>query len=68
MAPTGAGLHLTLSISDPSGKLYAPSRINDLKVTAVSYDNLTVTLEWTAVGSELDSGTGGSRSAELNGL
>ncbi|ELU09242.1 hypothetical protein CAPTEDRAFT_200719 [Capitella teleta] len=41
---------------DPSGKLYPPARISDLKVTWVDRSNFTATLEWTAVGEQASIG------------
>ncbi|ELT99722.1 hypothetical protein CAPTEDRAFT_184940 [Capitella teleta] len=41
---------------DPSGKLYPPARISDLKVTRVDQSNFTATLEWTAVGEQASIG------------
>nr|XP_054752473.1 calcium-activated chloride channel regulator 1-like [Lytechinus pictus] len=42
----------------PIGDELAPSRINDLGVLATSYDESSVTLQWTAVGDDYDQGTG----------
>ncbi|XP_041457892.1 calcium-activated chloride channel regulator 1-like isoform X1 [Lytechinus variegatus] len=41
----------------PIGDELAPSRINDLGVLATSYDESSVTLQWTAVGDDYDQGT-----------
>ena len=38
--------------------VYDPGRITDLQVTSINYTQQTVTLEWTAVGNELDQGQG----------
>ena len=38
--------------------MYPPARILDLKVTKTSRENQTITLEWTAVGDDLDKGKG----------
>lgn len=45
----------------PTGDELAPSRITDLGVIATSYDNASVTLQWTAVGDDYDQGTGDYR-------
>lgn len=37
---------------------YPPNRVTDLKVVAMEVENSAVTIEWTAPGQELDSGTG----------
>ena len=37
---------------------YPPSRVVDLKVVAMEFYNMTVTLQWTAPGDDLDSGKG----------
>ena len=47
-----------LLIVPASGKIYTPGQITDLRVVAASYEDLTVNLTWTAVGSQLDMGTG----------
>lgn len=47
-----------MSLPDPSGKLYPPARISDLKVTRVDQSNFTATLEWTAVGEQASIGQG----------
>jgi len=52
------GLIDVKSIAPPNKDFHAPSRILDLKVTEASYNESRVTLEWTAVGDDLDSGTG----------
>ena len=44
----------------PDKKYYAPAKITDLTVSAASYDDYSVTLKWTATGSELTHGTGRS--------
>ena len=44
----------------PDKKYYAPAKITDLTVSAASYDDYSVTLKWTATGSELNHGTGRS--------
>ncbi|KAF6020746.1 hypothetical protein EB796_020902 [Bugula neritina] len=52
-----AGLIDVKSVAPPNKDFHAPSRILDLEVTEASYDGSRVTLEWTAVGDDLDSGT-----------
>ena len=37
---------------------YPPTKVNDLKVVQMSYDNETVTLQWTAVGDYEEQETG----------
>ena len=44
----------TVSRVDP----YPPGRVVDLKVIAIEVYNMTVTLQWTAPGDDLDSGKG----------
>ena len=43
---------------DPSKDYIAPGRIIDLRVTATSFDEASVTLSWSAPGDDLDSGAG----------
>ncbi|XP_077986234.1 calcium-activated chloride channel regulator 1-like [Glandiceps talaboti] len=43
--------------SDPNDDPFPPARIKDLRVTNTSYDNATVTLQWTATGDDFDAGT-----------
>ena len=38
--------------------VYAPSRVTDLKVTAMKLDVMTMTIQWTAPGDDYDAGTG----------
>jgi len=52
-----AGFIDVQSIAPPNVDRYAPSRVQDLNVTGASYADGTVTLEWTAVGDDLDVGT-----------
>lgn len=37
---------------------YPPCRIHDLVVLQVNYLNATITLQWTAPGSDMDNGAG----------
>ena len=37
---------------------YPPGRVTDLKVVAVQFNKMSVTIEWTAPGEQLDQGTG----------
>ena len=37
---------------------YPPSRVTDLKVVAIQVDQMSVTIEWTAPGGQLDNGIG----------
>lgn len=41
----------------PGNDITAPSKVVDLRVTSSSYDNASVTLEFTAPGDDLDSGS-----------
>ncbi|XP_077986346.1 calcium-activated chloride channel regulator 1-like, partial [Glandiceps talaboti] len=43
--------------SDPNDDPFPPARITDLRVIDTSYDNATVTLQWTATGDDMDKGT-----------
>ncbi|XP_077986939.1 calcium-activated chloride channel regulator 1-like [Glandiceps talaboti] len=43
--------------SDPNDDPFPPARITDQRVTNTSYDNATVTLQWTATGDDMDKGT-----------
>ena len=42
----------------PSGDGYPPGRVVDLSILAMDADKMTVSIQWTAPGDELDSGTG----------
>ena len=55
---SSAGYIDVKSIAPPNTDRYAPSRVQDLDVTGASYNDGTVTLEWTAVGDDLNEGTG----------
>ena len=46
------------SVAPEERDMYPPARILDLKVTRTSRENQTITLEWTAVGDDLDKGKG----------
>ena len=46
------------SVAPPGRDIYPPSRILDLKVTKALYEDSSITLEWTAVGDDLDEGNG----------
>ncbi|XP_077986468.1 calcium-activated chloride channel regulator 1-like [Glandiceps talaboti] len=43
--------------SDPNDDPFPPARITDLRVIDTSYDNATVSLQWTATGDDMDKGT-----------
>ncbi|XP_077986825.1 calcium-activated chloride channel regulator 1-like [Glandiceps talaboti] len=43
--------------SDPNDDPFPPARIMDLRVTNTSYDDITVSLQWTATGDDMDKGT-----------
>ena len=47
-----------MSLFNTGQAVYNPGRVTDLQVTAVNYTRQTVTLEWTAMGNELDQGQG----------
>nr|XP_002731901.1 PREDICTED: calcium-activated chloride channel regulator 4-like [Saccoglossus kowalevskii] len=51
---TGGAIQAPVTVSDDDE--FPPSRITDLRVTETSYDDQTVTLEWTAPGNDLDKG------------
>ena len=55
-----AGFFEVHNQADPSEvpDVFPPSAISDLQLTSVDLDNLTVTLQWTASGDDLDEGTG----------
>lgn len=53
-----AGFIEVKSIAPIDTDRFPPSRVTDLEVTGASYDDSSVTLEWTAVGDNLDKGTG----------
>ncbi|XP_002731426.1 calcium-activated chloride channel regulator 1-like [Saccoglossus kowalevskii] len=60
---SGGGIKVDDSVtyidwSDPSDDPFPPARIMDIRVSGTSYENQTVTLEWTATGDDLDQGTG----------
>ena len=38
--------------------VYPPGRVTDLKLAAMQIDKLAMTIEWTAPGDDLDTGTG----------
>lgn len=42
----------------PLKETFPPSRVTDLKVVAMQVDQMSVTIQWTAPGQELDNGTG----------
>ncbi|XP_006812944.1 calcium-activated chloride channel regulator 4-like [Saccoglossus kowalevskii] len=52
---TGGAIQAPVTVSDDDE--FPPSRIADLRVTGTSYDDQTITLEWTAPGNDLDKGT-----------
>ena len=57
-----AGLVKVVNLT-PNTDLYAlyplpPAEVRDLRVSAMSYDDKTVTLQWTAVGDYVDQETG----------
>ena len=39
---------------------FPPSRVTDLKVVSIQVDQMTLTIEWTAPGDDLDTGTASS--------
>ncbi|XP_077986711.1 calcium-activated chloride channel regulator 1-like [Glandiceps talaboti] len=43
--------------SDPNDDPFPPARITDVRVIDTSYDDATVTLQWTATGDDMDKGT-----------
>lgn len=45
-------------MEQPKRNPYPPSRVTDLKVVAMQVDQMSLTIEWTASGDELDVGTG----------
>ena len=49
----------------PAGDAYPPSRVTDLKVASVQVNQMTLTIEWTAPGDDLDQGTGLYRNSKL---
>lgn len=42
----------------PGSDIFPPGTVIDLRVTASSFENKTVTLMWTAPGDDLDNGAG----------
>ncbi|XP_059351101.1 calcium-activated chloride channel regulator 4-like [Daphnia carinata] len=44
-------------VEQPKVNPYPPSRVTDLKVVAIQVDQMSLTIEWTATGDELDVGT-----------
>jgi len=42
----------------PAGDAYPPSRVTDLKVASLQVNQMTMSIEWTAPGDDLDQGTG----------
>lgn len=44
--------------TNPNSDVFPPSRILDLTIKNSSYEQRTITLEWTAVGDDLDQGQG----------
>ncbi|KAK4015728.1 hypothetical protein OUZ56_030702 [Daphnia magna] len=44
-------------VEQPKRNPYPPSRVTDLKVVAMQVDQMSLTIEWTASGDELDVGT-----------
>ncbi|KAI9550565.1 hypothetical protein GHT06_005067 [Daphnia sinensis] len=44
-------------VEQPKTSPYPPSRVTDLKVAAMQVDQMSLTIEWTATGDELDIGT-----------
>ena len=47
-----------VSSPDVTGDEMPPSRITDLHVTSFDLDNFTAALVWTAVGDDMERGTG----------
>ena len=58
MRTASGGVFKVQGYTPNSTDILPPSRIQDLVYTSFSYDNSTVTLSWTAVGDDLDQGTG----------
>ena len=50
---TQAGLFTATHVTD--GDLFPPSMVNDLVVTYINHGTRLITLQWTAVGDDLDS-------------
>ena len=57
---SSAGFITVKAIAPPQTDFHPPSRITDLEVIEALYDESKITLTWTAVGDDLDSGTGKS--------
>jgi len=55
---SSGGFFNVLSLPAPKQDLFAPSRIIDLRVTAASYEEQLVEIQFTAVGDDLDKGRG----------
>jgi hypothetical protein len=48
-------------VEKPLVTTYPPSRVTDMKVVSMQVDQMSVTIEWTATGQQLDQGIGNPR-------
>ena len=46
------------NVTKPGLDVYPPSQVRDLKVVSINVNQMTLTIEWTATGDDLDKGTG----------
>jgi hypothetical protein len=51
----------SLQVEKPLVTTYPPSRVTDMKVVSMQVDQMSVTIEWTATGQQLDQGIGNPR-------
>jgi hypothetical protein len=45
------------NVSKPGVDVYPPSQVRDLKVVSMNVNQMSMTIEWTAPGDDLDKGT-----------
>jgi hypothetical protein len=45
-------------VEKPIVTSYPPSRVTDLKILSMQVDQMSVTIEWTATGQQMDQGIG----------